>query len=188
MSNLINPMPRFGLNSEANTMFDYISSRDVPITALYQGKDGQWNLETVRQLILAGKTIETAKLNSNVPPKPTAVLQPKPATPAKPVVRQPGAPLPAAAAPAPAAAPVAAPKPAAPATGAKPAPTGPRKALSAQQIQALKFEPLVLAALGITPQQAKVTGLTSEQVHALGMNSARAAKLKLTPAQEAALS
>lgn len=174
MANLINPKPRFGLDPEANTMFDYVANKDVPVTALYQGSDGQWNLETVKQLILAGKTIETGKLNNTVPPKPTAVLQPAPAK--NPVATAKVIPIV---------------KPVQPASVSKlpagPHPTSPRHGLTAAQIQALAFEPLQLAALGITPKAVKVDGLTADQVAAMHINSERATRLGLTPAQEVAL-
>lgn len=209
MSNLINPKPRFGLNLEANTMFDYVSSRDVPVTALYQGSDGQWNLETVKKLILAGKTIETAKLNNTVPPKPTATLQPAPAKAPAPTAKAPAPtakpapaaaqPKPASGAPAPAnalaastAANLATSKAAVAAAAANKLPStgvakGARHGLTAPQIQALQLQPLQLAALGIGPKTLKVDGLTADQVAAMKITSERAKRLGLTPAQEMAL-
>lgn len=173
MANIMNPKPRFGLNVEANTIFDYVSSRDVPITPKYQAIDGQWDLTQVKALILAGKTIESAKLNNTVPPAPVA---PKPALKAAP---RPGQPI---GSHAPAPAPVAA-KPSAPAAPA----AAPTKSLTAAHIQDLKLAPLQLAALGITAKQLKVSGLTAQELAAMKMSPARAKLLNLSAQQEAAL-
>jgi hypothetical protein len=169
MTNLINPKPRFGLDDTKNTIFDYLSNRDVAIVPNHQSVDGQWDLVQVRALILAGKTIESAQLNRTVPPRP-APQQPKAPT-------------------APSASPTA---PAAAAAQAVPSPMAqvgpaPTKSLTALQIQALKLEPLQLAALGITPQQLKVSGLTPEQLVALRVTPQRAAIMRLDGAQQTAL-
>lgn len=182
MSNLLNPKPRFGLDLEHNTMFDYLTSRDIPVTeAAYVAPDGTWNLALVKSLILSGKTIEAAisKPTAIKPPAPIDQVLPGEGTPkkaadaptssmsstaARPLSQAPGAP-----------------------TGTFSAPSGARHAITASELQALSFEPLQLAAMGISQKQLKADGLTAAQVADVGMSPARATALKLTPAQTQAL-
>ena len=53
-------------------MYDYVAGKDVALVPNYTGIDGVWDLNQVRDLILAGSTIEAAR-------KSIAAPQPKPA-------------------------------------------------------------------------------------------------------------
>lgn len=61
MTNLINPKPRFGYNPTADTMYDYIDGKDVPISPSYVASDATWNLVKAKALILAGQPVESAR-------------------------------------------------------------------------------------------------------------------------------
>lgn len=69
MTNLVNPKPRFGYNPDLKTVYDYVDGKDVPITPNYTASDGVWDLTQVRDLILSGSTIESAR-KSIATPKP----------------------------------------------------------------------------------------------------------------------
>lgn len=76
MTNLINPKPRFGYNPTANTMYDYIDGKDVPIIPSYVASDATWNLVKAKELILAGQPVESARSGPGAAPRTAA---PKPA-------------------------------------------------------------------------------------------------------------
>jgi hypothetical protein len=173
---LINPKPRFAFDPDAQTVYDYVTGRDVPLQANYQATDGQWNLFRVKELILGGHTIEEARLNTTVPVAKAPVLDKLPPKVGTPV--SPGA-LAAEALNGPLSAPP-------PPNSAPPAPV-PTKSLTAAQLQGLKLEPLQLAALGITPKQVKVEGLTAPELAALKMTPLRAQRLELNSEQAQAL-
>jgi hypothetical protein len=61
MSNLINPKPRFGWNPDSKLMYDYVAGKDVALTETYSAVDGVWDLLKVRDLILSGATVESAR-------------------------------------------------------------------------------------------------------------------------------
>jgi hypothetical protein len=55
-----NPQPRFAYDEDDDTIFDYATSKSHPATGTLDAPDGQWDLAKVKELILAGKSIETA--------------------------------------------------------------------------------------------------------------------------------
>lgn len=55
-----NPQPRFAYDEDTDTIFDYVTSQSHPCDAIYYAPDGEWDLAKVKELILAGKSIETA--------------------------------------------------------------------------------------------------------------------------------
>jgi len=67
---LINPKPRFGYDSDADMIYDYLVQRDVALSDAYRGPDGVWNLFEVKRLILSGQSVEYARLQ--VPAEPLA--------------------------------------------------------------------------------------------------------------------
>lgn len=161
---LINPQPRFGFDTATGLIFDYVTGRDHALTDAYVTRDGTWNLNQVKQLILAGKPIEAA-LVSKVALAPTAPVVPIKAA-ATPL---PGAPT---------------------ASGSRQSTAGAPGhvvGLSVEQLQALKLLPLQAAAMGLTRAQLTVTGVTAEQVQGWALSAARADALKLTAEQRAAL-
>lgn len=164
MSNILNPKPRFGYTPTTDLIYDYVAQRDVAPASNYAAVDGNWNLLEVKRAILAGETIEFARLSV----KKVPIVQPRAATPAPapvPSVGEPSSSTPAAA----------------------PAPGHGVVALSAEQLQSLKLSPLQAAAMGLTASQLNVTGVTALQVANWGLNAARADALKLTPEQRAIL-
>lgn len=167
MTNLINPKPRFGYDTAADKIYDYVAQRDVAIVDKYAAKDGVWNLLEVKRLILAGATIEAARRDysaAETAAKPTLKVVPKTAaaTTAK-TANTPG-------------------------QGDPAVPHVPGQAMSAAQVTALKLSAIQAAALGITPAMMSTTGVTAAQVHGWGLTTARADALKLTAEQRAALS
>ena len=60
---LINPKPRFGLDTDTGLIYDYRVQKDVPITDAYSAPDGVWNLILVKQLILSGDPVESARVS-----------------------------------------------------------------------------------------------------------------------------
>lgn len=75
MSNLLHPKHRFGYNPTTGLIYDYVDGKDVPVSASYTASDGVWNLELVRDLILKGSTVETARIG-DAPPKPAPAPKP----------------------------------------------------------------------------------------------------------------
>lgn len=166
MSNLINPKPRFGFNPSADTAYDYVAQRDVPLTDKYPAKDGVWNLLEVKRLILAGETVEAARRDYTAA-ETAAKAAPKTAasTTAK-TLDAPG-------------------QHNAALSGA--VPPAPGRGLDPAQLQALKLTAIQAAAMGITPTMMNATGVTGAQVQGWGLTSARADALKLNADQRAAL-
>lgn len=155
--NIMNPKPRFGLNTDTGTLYDYVAQRDVKPVANYQAVDGTWDLTKVAAAILAGTNIELAHLSVKAPaPKvtPAAAKSAAPITPAA----------------------------AAPSASVATIP-----GLSPAQLQGLKLSAIQGAALGITATQISTTGVTAQQVSNWGLNEARANALKLTADQRKVL-
>lgn len=73
MTNLINPKPRFGYNPSTETIYDYQAQRDVALTDRYQAPDGTWDLHEAKRRILAGETVEGARVPGNDPAPVNAV-------------------------------------------------------------------------------------------------------------------
>lgn len=57
---MINPKPRFGYDEALDKLYDYQTNRNIAIGELLECPDGVWNTEQVKELILAGKSIEPA--------------------------------------------------------------------------------------------------------------------------------
>jgi hypothetical protein len=69
MTNLINPKPRFGWNPDTKLMYDYVAGKDVALTENYSAVDGVWDLLKVRDLIMSGATVESARVGPAVAPR-----------------------------------------------------------------------------------------------------------------------
>lgn len=163
MTNLLNPKPRFGFNPTSNLMYDYVAQRDVPLTETYPAKDGVWDLNEVKRLILAGETVEAARRDysageTGAAPAPKAVPQAD-------LKVAPSAPFPAARLPG----------------------TAGIQALSPAQVEALKLSAIQAAALGITPTMMLSTGVSEAQVRNWALTDKRADALRLTAEQRAVL-
>lgn len=170
MSNLINPKPRFGYHPSTDMIYDYQAQRDVPVTDRYQAPDGTWNLHEVKRLILAGETIEAARVPSASPPSNVVRLKQAANEGAKPEVGAQGEGS---------AAPVGAP----PQEGASDPP-----GIGAEQLQAAKLSDLQRAALGITDEQLSSTGVRADHAAGWKLSPARIKALKLSPEQAKILS
>jgi len=59
-----NPQPRFSYDEDDDTIFDNITSKSHPCDVILHTPDGEWDLAKVKELILAGKPIETAYLGA----------------------------------------------------------------------------------------------------------------------------
>lgn len=59
-----NPQPRFSYDEENDWIFDYATSKSHPCEGILYVPDGSWDLAKVKELILAGKPIETAYLGA----------------------------------------------------------------------------------------------------------------------------
>lgn len=59
-----NPQPRFAYDEEQDWIFDYVTSKSLPCEGIVELPDGKWDLAKVKELILAGKSIETAYLGA----------------------------------------------------------------------------------------------------------------------------
>jgi hypothetical protein len=79
MSNLINPKPRFGYNPDLKSVYDYVLQRDVPVVTDYVASDGVWDLTKVRDAIIAGQQIESARKSVTSGPLKVSGAQPAPA-------------------------------------------------------------------------------------------------------------
>lgn len=189
---ILNPKPRFGLDTDTGLIYDYIDKRDVPVTASYHGADGHWDLTKVRDAISLGNPIETAKLDSvkrPVAPVRGAATPAQRAAAAKPAA----ATVAAAGTPSvvhhPATAPA---EPEEGSTGTAGTTSSPATSkdivMTSKAITDLGLSEGQLAALGIKPQQAKVSGLTGTEKAHIKMTPARAKVLKLSAEQEAAFS
>jgi hypothetical protein len=214
---IMNPKPRFGLETDNGKIYDYVDKVEIVPVANYQGLEGQWNLLQVRDLIAAGQPIETARINLTArqakakPASGPATTGPvNAATRFKPgsVGVSPGASAPATTQPA--AANTTAVAPGAsnarvsvlhhPATAAAEAdetssakfarlsaPAGSEAALTAKDLEALNLSGGQKAALGLTLDEINVKGITALRKQQLGVTAARAKVLGLNDAQVKAL-
>lgn len=160
---LINPKPRFAYDDATDMIYDYVGQKDVALVAKFNAKDGVWNLLEVKRLILAGQTIESARVGYLKAPGPPPKLE---------VVK----PTPSPVSPAPAAS-----------TAATVAPIVPGQGLTATQLQSLKLSAIQAAAMGIKHEEMASTGVTAEQIADWGLTPARANALKLNTEQRTAL-
>lgn len=87
---LINPKPRFGYDADADAVYDYLTQRDEPLRDFYSAPDGVWDLFEVKRLILAGSTVEAARVAG-----PEQLSEP-PTAPPEETVAPPAMPAPAA--------------------------------------------------------------------------------------------
>jgi len=149
---LVHPKPRFGFDAETGQMFDYLTSRDVPLTDAYKAPDGTWNLNLVKELILSGKPIESAHLESpsNTPHHP----EPGP-VPGDPILH-PGSPPP---------------------THGVSAQELEALKLSPLQLAALGITHVELTQTGLTAAQLQALALTPERAEALHLTVAQQAVL-----------
>jgi len=167
---IINPKPRFGYDDKNDTIFDYVTNRDIPMTASYATHDGTWDPRKLKDLILKGEQITAALIGPAV---------------AKPAAKPAGA----TAKPAPAAGTASTQASTAGTAGAPRPAHEPRAvhALTPAELIGLKLSALQAGALGIKPSEMTATGLTAERVKSLKITAERADALKLSEAQRAAL-
>jgi hypothetical protein len=177
---IINPKPRFGLETDSGKIYDYVDQREVEVTTSYQAADGVWNLVKVRDLIATGQPVEAARVN--LTPRPVKLV---PKATAAPAPNKP-APLTLVVPNHPATAPAELEEGAKSSAGALP-PTGSPIALNAKELEALNLSGIQQAALGLTLQERTVTGITVERKAQLGITAARARVLGLNDAQVKAL-
>ena len=64
---LTNAQPRFAVQTDDGSIFDYQTGRHMPATGVYETTDGVWDLVMLKQLIEAGKPIGPA-LSPALPP------------------------------------------------------------------------------------------------------------------------
>ena len=64
---LTNAQPRFAVQTDDGTIFDYQTGRHMPATGTYDAPDGTWDLVKLKELILAGQPISAA-LTPGFPP------------------------------------------------------------------------------------------------------------------------
>jgi hypothetical protein len=57
---LTNAQPRFAVETNDGTIFDYQTNRHMPATGLYETTDGTWDLAMLKSLIEAGQPIGPA--------------------------------------------------------------------------------------------------------------------------------
>lgn len=70
---LTNAQPRFAVQTDDGSIFDYETGRHMPAVGVYETTDGLWNLVVLKELILAGKPIGLA-LSPALPPTLTDAI------------------------------------------------------------------------------------------------------------------